>query len=289
MIKWIALGGIAVLVLLFIFLPVVAWILVGLVLAVLAAVLFVPVGADVSYIDGKFGLAARVDGFALQLLPKKERDPNKKPKEKAEKKKPEEPGTEKKPAAEKKSRLNLQLTKEELLELAVRSIRGLGKFGKIRVRRFMLHYTAAGDDPYNTAMIYGYVNSALCTLAPLCAKAFRVTGKTDVRTDVDFMAEKMSVDVLLSVTICLAQALRAGLAIGIAAVGVLLRSRKRRKMERAAAASAAAENTQEQPMYGSGGETETDCAAEAPETAGENVSTASDQESAVERNESNGE
>ena len=50
MIVWIALGVIAALVLLFIFLPVVAWIIVGLVLLILAVVLLVPIGADVGYV-----------------------------------------------------------------------------------------------------------------------------------------------------------------------------------------------------------------------------------------------
>ena len=86
MIVWIALGVIVALVLLFIFLPVVAWILVGLVLLMLAVVLLVPIGADVGYIGGEFRLAARMDGFAYQLLPKKPADPNKPPKEKKHRK-----------------------------------------------------------------------------------------------------------------------------------------------------------------------------------------------------------
>ena len=83
LIKWIALGALAALVLLFVFLPVVAWILVGLVVLILAVVLLVPVGADVAYIAGEFRLAARVDGFAVQLIPRKPPDPDKKPREKA--------------------------------------------------------------------------------------------------------------------------------------------------------------------------------------------------------------
>ena len=63
----IALGVVALFVLLFIFLPVVAWIILGLILLILLVVLFVPIGADVSYIGGEFSLAARADGFAIQL------------------------------------------------------------------------------------------------------------------------------------------------------------------------------------------------------------------------------
>ena len=85
LIAWIALGVVAVLVLLFIFLPVVAWILVGLVLLILLLVLFVPIGADIAYIGGEFSLAARADGLAIKLIPRKPRDPDKPPKEKKRK------------------------------------------------------------------------------------------------------------------------------------------------------------------------------------------------------------
>ena len=237
-----ALAALAVLVLLFIFLPVVAWILVGLVLLILAVVLFVPVGADVSYIGGEFTLAARLDGFALQLIPRKPGGEKKKKEQKPEKpreEKPKEPG-EPKP----KRSLNLDFTKEELFEIVQKALRSLGKFGKLTVRRFMLHYTAAGEDPYNTAMTYNYVNAALSTLAPVCARKFRVTGKVDVRTDIDFTEEKPRIDAALSMTLRLAQFVHVGLAAGVGVLGVLLRRRKRLKREARDAVRTEKENTE---------------------------------------------
>ena len=231
LIVWIALGVIAALVLLFIFLPVVAWILVGLVLLILAVVLLVPIGADVGYIGGEFRLAARMDGFAFQLLPKKPADPNKPPQEKKPKKEkpPKEPKSEEE--AKPKKKLNLNFSKEELFELVKKAINGLGKFGKLTVRRFMLHYTAAGRDPYNTAMTFGYVNWALSTLGPICARKFRITGDVDVWTDVDFTTEKMSVDLELSVTLRLIQVVHMALAVAFGALGVLIKNRLRLRKE----------------------------------------------------------
>ena len=226
LIVWIALGVIVALVLLFIFLPVVAWILVGLVLLILAVVLLVPIGADVGYIGGEFRLAARMDGFAYQLLPKKPADPNKPPKEKKPKK--EKPPKEE---AKPKKKRSLNFSKEELFELVKKAINGLGKFGKLTVRRFMLHYTAAGADPYNTAMTFGYVNWALSTLAPICAKDFRVTGDVDVRTDVDFTTDKMSVDFELSVTLRLIQVVHMALAVAFGALSVLIKNKLRLRRE----------------------------------------------------------
>ena len=233
MTKWIALGALAALVLLFIFLPVVAWILVGLVVLILAVVLLVPVGADVAYIGGELRLAARVDGFALQLLPRKPPDPNKKPrekkpkKEKEKKEQPEKPEQEPKP----KKKLNLNFTKEEIFELVKKALNGLGKFGKVTVRKFMLHYVAAGEDPYNTAMTFNYVNAALSSLAPVCARKFRVKGSVDVWTDVDFVADKTRIDAEASVTIRLLQVVRMALAVGFGALGVLIKNKLRLRRE----------------------------------------------------------
>ena len=231
LIVWIALGVLAALVLLFIFLPVVAWILVGLVLLMVAVVLLVPIGADVGYVGGEFRLAARMDGFAYQLLPKKPADPNKPPREKKPKK--EKPPKEPKPEeeAKPKKKLNLNFSKEELFELVKKAINGLGKFGKLTVRRFMLHYTAAGQDPYNTAMTFGYVNWALSTLAPVCAQKFRITGDVDVWTDVDFTTEKMRVDLELSVTLRLIQVVHMALAVAFGALGVLIKNKLRLRKE----------------------------------------------------------
>lgn len=228
---WIALGVIAALVLLFIFLPVVAWILVGLVFLILAVVLLVPIGADVGYIGGQFSLAARMDGFAYQLLPKKPTNPNKPPKEKKPKK--EKPPKEPKPEDESKpkKKRKLSFTKEEILELVQKAIKGLGKFGKLTVRRFMLHYTAAGEDPYNTAMTLAYVNAALSTLAPICAKSFHVTGEVDVWTDADFTTDKMRIDAAVSITLRLIQVVHAALAVAFGALGVLIKNKLRLRRE----------------------------------------------------------
>ena len=230
LIGWIALGVIVALVLLFIYLPVVAWILVGLVLLILALVLFVPIGADVGYVDKVFKLAVRIDGFALQLLPKKQKE--EKPKEEKPKPKKEEPPKEEKPKEEKpKKKLSLNFTKEEIFELIKRAINGLGKFGKLTVRKFMLHFTAGGIDPYNTAMSLGYVNWALSTLAPICARKFKITCKPDVWTDANFIEEFPSVEFEISLTLRLIQVVRMALAVGWGVVVVLIKNKLRLRRE----------------------------------------------------------
>ena len=233
LIKWIALGVLAAMVLLFIFAPVVAWIIIGLLLLVILVVLFLPIGADVAYVDGEFSLAARADGFTIQLLPKKPEDPNK-PKKKKKEKKPKEPKEEKlqeeKPK-EKKGGLKLNFSLEEIFDLTQKVLRGLGKFGKLTVRRFMLHYVAAGDDPYQTAVTFNYVNAALSTLAPVCAQKFDIRGDVDVWTDIDFAADKMKIDAALSITLRIAQFVHVGLSIGFGALGILIKNKLRLRRE----------------------------------------------------------
>ena len=226
----IAIAALAALILLFIYLPVVAWILVGLVVLIIAVVLLVPIGADVAYIGEKFRLALRVDGFTIQLLPKKEKKDEEKKEEKPKKEKEKKEPEEKKPEEEKKPR-KFNFTKEELLELAKKAIKGLGKFGKFTVRKFMLHFTAAGEDPYNTVMFYNYVNGALCILAPICRKHLDVKDDVDVWTNVDFTTDKIQLDTELSVTLRLIQVVRAALAVAVGVIGVLIKNKRRLKKE----------------------------------------------------------
>ena len=223
--------------------PTVAWILVGLLALIIAFILFVPIGADVAYLNGEFRLAARINGFAIQLIPRKakEQKPEEKPKEE---KPPEEPKEEK----EEKPKRDFNFTRDELLEIAKKALNGLKKFGKLTVRKFMLHWTVAGEDPYDAAMSFNYINSALSVLSPICAPIFNVTGDVDVRTEIDFMADSMRIDTELSITLRLIQVVRAAIAAGIGVIGVLRKRKKRLKKEaelaKANGEAAADENAQ---------------------------------------------
>ncbi len=282
MIKWIALGVIAGLVLLFIFAPVLAWILVGLVALLVAFVLLVPIGADVGYIDKEFRLALRVDGFAFQLLPKKhpvQEKPKEEPKPKEEKKEP-------KPKEEKKPKKTLNFTKEEILEIIKKAFKGLRKFGKLTVRKFMLHYTAAGVDPYYTAKTFSYVNGGLSALAPICARTFRC-GDVDVWTDIDFTANWMTVETELSITLRLIQVVRAAIAAGIGVLSVLLKRKKRLKKEEELAKKNGSPACEKEEPGTEKSEPE-EAGAEIPETSAQQASDDQVNNQPEERNDDNG-
>ena len=207
-------------------------IILGVIVAIIAAIMLVPVGADISYINGELKVSAKVCGILLQLIPKQPADEmaqkHEKPKKEKKKKLPKDPN---KPA----KKLNLNFNRDELLALVNAALKGLGKFGKITVDRFLLHFVSGGNDPYNTAMTYNYVNAALSSLAPLCKTRF-IVKDADVWTDVDFTADKMNIDFALCIVIRIGQAARAGLAVAFGALKILIRNKLRLRKERRQAA-----------------------------------------------------
>lgn len=213
-------------------------IILGVIIAIIVAIMLVPVGADVAYEGGELRLSAKVCGMLLQLIPKPPADETKprkqkKPKKpKKQKKKPEEQAQtgEEKP----KKKLNLDFSMDEIMGLVKSVLRGLGRFGrKLSVDRFLLHYTAAGKDPYNTAMTFGYVNGALTTLAPICRRTFD-TKDVDVWTDVDFTTEKTKVDFGVALTIRIGQIFGVVFTILFGALGILIKHKFRKFKEKRA-------------------------------------------------------
>ena len=214
---------------------------VGLFLVLLLILLLIPIGADVEYIGGNAKVSAKVCGILIQLLPKKKEDEEKpkkekKPRKKKEKKpKPEKEGEEEKPKEKKK----LDFTVDEIFEVIGKVLGSMKKFGKLTVDRFLLHYTAAGADPYTTARTFGAVNASLCALEPVCSHQFRVKDY-DVWTDCDFTADKMKIDIAVCITLRLWQFVHVGLAAAFGVLGVLIRHKRRIRKEKKAAKRPAA-------------------------------------------------
>ena len=213
-------------------------IILGVIIAIIVAIMLVPVGADVAYEGGELRLSAKVCGMLLQLIPKPPADetkPKKEKKPKKTKKKKKQPEEQPQTGEEKpKKKLNLDFSMDEIMGLVKSVLRGLGRFGrKLSVDRFLLHYTAAGKDPYTTAMTFGYVNGALTTLAPICRRTFD-TKDVDVWTDVDFTTEKMKVDFGIALTIRIGQILGVLFTILFGALGILIKHKFRKFKEKRA-------------------------------------------------------
>lgn len=207
------------------------WIILGIILAILLVVLLIPFGIDAGYEGGLLHVSAKLGGILVQLFPRKRKEPTerkrpKKPKKpKQKKEEPEEAPKEPKP------KKKLSFSKEEILELLKIVFSSIGRFGRAwKVDRFVLRYVAGGPDPYKAAVSLAYMNAALSALAPICAKRFRVKD-LDVRTDVDFLADSMQLDLGFAMTIRLAQILGVVFRAGFAALGILLRNKKRLRTE----------------------------------------------------------
>ena len=206
-------------------------IILGILFLILFAIMMISIGIDVRFEDGVIRLSAKVSRFRLQLLPKRRREKkDKKPEEKPEKKPEKEKRQKKdKPAKEKKSTLHLNL--DEVLDLLGVVFRAIRKFfGKWKVERFVLHWIAAGFEPYNTAKVYMYVNDALSQLAPICSNRFHVKD-CSVWTDIDFTADDMFLEFGLTMTIRIGQIVGVGLYLAFGALKILMKSRKRNKQE----------------------------------------------------------
>ena len=211
----------------------VGWIILAVIVAILAAILLIPVGADVRYEEGVVRVSAKAAGIRLQLIPrpKKPETPEKPKKEKKKKEKKPKPPKESPEEEAPKEKRAFPFNADEILELLKTVLRGFGRFGrKFRVERFVLHWVATGWEPYTTARAFSIVNAGLSQLAPLCAERFHCKDSS-VWTDIDFVRDEMFLEFGLTATIRIGQILGTGLGIGFGALKILLRSRKRRKRE----------------------------------------------------------
>ena len=187
-----------------------ALIIIGILVAIIALIMIIPIGADIGYEDGELRVSAKAAGILLQLIPKPPKDETKPKKEKKPK--------EKKP---------LNFSKEEIFSLVKKVLNKFGRFGrKFRVERFLLHYVAGGKDPYDVASTFGYVNAALSSLAPFCAKRFDVKD-CSVRTDVDFSLEKTKIDFGICVTLRIGAIFALAFGVVFAALGILIKNKFR--------------------------------------------------------------
>ena len=213
----------------------VGWIILGVLVLLIVGVMLIPIGADVNYEGGDLRVSAKACGILIQLIPKKPRDeakakPKKEKKPKRIKKKKNPPAPEGEQELKKKRKLSFNA--DEILSLLRKVLKSFGRFGRaFKVDRFLLRYTAAGSDPYTVATTFSAVNAALSSLAPLCAKRFKVKD-CEVRTDVDFMAEKMSVDFGLALTIRIGKIFGLVFSIGFAALGILIKNKLRLMKEK---------------------------------------------------------
>lgn len=162
-----------------------ALIVLGIVLLLLVLLARMRVGVRARYDAAGPVIRIRVGFLRLKVYP---RTPGKK-KKKKEKKPPKEK-TPKGPEDAPKKGGGLQ----GLLDLLPIITRTLGRFRrKLRIDRLTLHLTVPGaEDPAKAALTYGRGSAVMGTVLPVLENAFTLCHR-DLRTEIDFNAEKMTV------------------------------------------------------------------------------------------------
>ena len=214
-------------------------------LVLIGLIFFVPYGLDAAYENGKARLCVRAGPVSIRMYPQKpktekqlEKERRKKEKKaakasakKAEKKEEksssgEEPKSKDETIKVKKQRDLDFDTIMALLEIGIRAIRRF--FCSFTVDYFKLHCTLAGSDPYNTAMGYGYMCSAVEWLETL-SKDKIILQRRDIALNADFTGDRPEVDVRIIITLQLFKIVHMAVAFGVEYLAWSFRNRWEKK------------------------------------------------------------
>lgn len=101
---------------------------------------------------------------------------------------------------------------------------------KIRIDQFLLDFTAAASDPAAAALSFGGANAAVGMIWPLVEQNFNVKER-QIRTRVDFTAQRPVVDLRVRATLTVGQALILGLGLARKAMPLLSEGREETQKE----------------------------------------------------------
>lgn len=199
------------------------WILLIIAL-LLTALNLLRVGVDAEYDGEALFLRLKAGPVKLTILPKREK-PEKPKKEKKKKTKPPKGDeAEEQPKKKKKSPLTLPT----LLKLVRPALEAVGSFRrKLSVDLLRLHARIGTSDPYNTAMTFAYLQSAVYGLQPLAERALNVKER-DVWLTPDFTSDAIAAEGRLIGTIRIGQIVWIALVLGWKALLVIIRQHKRK-------------------------------------------------------------
>ena len=200
------------------------WILLIIAL-LLTALNLLRVGVDAEYDGEGLYLRLKAGPVRLTILPKREK-PEKPKKEKKKKARPtKDDADEEQPKQKKKSPLTLPT----LLKLVRPALEAVGSFRrKLSVDLLRLHARIGTSDPYNTAMTFTYLQSAVYGLQPLTERALNVKER-DVWLTPDFTSDSIAAEGRLIGTIRIGQIVGIALVLGWKALRVIIRQRKKKR------------------------------------------------------------
>ena len=155
--------------------------------------MLIPLGVDGGYSGGKLTLGLRIGFLNLRVFPGRLKPPKLKKPKKTEIVKKQSTGQLKKE--------KVPLNKKELMRLLKLGLKTLGRLRrKLCVDYLRIRYTFASDDPFNTAMGFGYSSAALGAIMPLFDNAFNIAER-DIGPSFDFLSDKPAFDCWITFSI----------------------------------------------------------------------------------------
>ena len=165
-------------------------IILGILLALvllIVVLLLIPVKIRISYADGALVLRVQYGPVKLQLFPMEKQKEDKKKKPSKPKEKKEKPEKKKKPKA-KINREQILYALENLPPILGRALRRTGR--SIRIEPLKVHLLVAGNNPADTALLYGRLEAALGAGLPILHSVMRIR-EQDIQLFLDFTERKM--------------------------------------------------------------------------------------------------
>jgi len=208
----------------------------AIVLSILILIALLRFGVSVEYSGSGLFVTVKVGPLSLKVLPDEEKPVSakkeakrkarkEKAKEKAKKraeekarKKAEEGSDEKKPGALKTVLEFLPAVKTTLSRLRRRLL----------IKRLVIHYTVAGDDPYNVAQTFGAANAAIGAITAVLENSFRIK-RREFRAIPDFFSTQQSIYINAAISLAVWEAFYIVFAVLPTGIRVLIRGTTDRK------------------------------------------------------------
>ncbi len=169
-------------------------ILLGVLALVLLIALFIPGYIRVSYENGETHLSVRYFCWSVEPLQYMNKSKTDRQKSKKAKKKREDLKETKENKFQFPNSEQIVYSIEVLPGILIRAARRATK--KLRISPLKIHVLVAGDDPADTAVIYGYLHAALGAILPPLHQAVRISDQ-DIQLFPDFTQERM--DIILDI------------------------------------------------------------------------------------------
>ena len=159
----------------------------AIVVSLLVLIAFLRFGVIVEYNEEGFLLWAKAGFIKFKLLDKdkKKKKPKKKPKE--------------------KKKTDLKALKPGSLSEFMDTLRAVKKTldrlrRRLLIKKLIIYYTSAGEDPANTAIMFGAANAVFGAIIPVLERSFRIR-RRDLRAMVDFNAKEQGIYANVSISI----------------------------------------------------------------------------------------